>query len=288
MEEKSIMKTNDNLEQISLKEAQYICKQMLYDFHDYCVKNGLTYYLFYGTLIGAVREKDIIPWDHDIDVVMFREEYDRFLLNSSSFEKETGYQIVNYLTRKHVPVCFTRIANPLYKYQFNYTKDNKTDDHLYFDIFVLDKGPQKTEAFKKYYRKFSFYRGILANKYNYYQSSFIRKVIKPILRFCLVPFSAKFLCTRLIKKAIKYNNSDSDNCFMIDTYFRKRQVAKFGMKVSYFGKPILLPFGEKKMFVPSNYGAILKTIYNNYMTPPSLKERICPAKFYKNNIIEKK
>lgn len=51
---------------------------LLAEFDAVCRTNGIKYALFAGALLGAIRHGGIIPWDNDIDVMMLREEYDRF------------------------------------------------------------------------------------------------------------------------------------------------------------------------------------------------------------------
>ena len=51
---------------------------ILKDFIKFCEKNNLTYYIYAGSMLGAIRHNGFIPWDDDLDVVMFRDDYERF------------------------------------------------------------------------------------------------------------------------------------------------------------------------------------------------------------------
>jgi len=56
-------------QQVSMKILNYLIK--------ICEENNLTYFLYGGTLIGAVRHQGFVPWDDDIDVIMFREDFEK-------------------------------------------------------------------------------------------------------------------------------------------------------------------------------------------------------------------
>lgn len=67
----------------------------LKDFTDCLTKNGYSYTLIWGTLLGAVRNKGFIPHDYDIDVAVWYKDYDTDLIKHL---KKIGFDLVHEFT----------------------------------------------------------------------------------------------------------------------------------------------------------------------------------------------
>lgn len=61
------------------KKLWAVILDLIYEFDLVCKKHNLTYYVVFGSLLGAVRHKGFIPWDDDFDVAMPRADYERFI-----------------------------------------------------------------------------------------------------------------------------------------------------------------------------------------------------------------
>lgn len=77
--------TNEDLRILQICDAE-----ILHIFDAICKQHEFTYWLYAGSLLGAIRHKGFIPWDDDTDVCMPRESYNRALEIFPKVCKENG------------------------------------------------------------------------------------------------------------------------------------------------------------------------------------------------------
>ena len=96
---------------------------MLRVYSQLCDKYGIQYFAMYGTLLGTVRHQGTIPWDCDIDVVMYRAEYEKFLKVSRELPKQ--YELRTIVYGDPNLTGLTRIIKRKQEYMFRVMKQKK-------------------------------------------------------------------------------------------------------------------------------------------------------------------
>ena len=129
------------------KTAKYMEKihdanfEMLCEVDRICRKYDINYYLHGGTFLGAIRHKDFIPWDDDVDISFVRADYERFL---SVFEQEADekFRLLRFDRYPKFYDFMVKIANTSVTYAAtNFGADDFYEGrflHPTLDLFVYD------------------------------------------------------------------------------------------------------------------------------------------------------
>lgn len=81
------------------KHLNAVFLEMIQEFDRLCKNAGMTYWLVFGGLIGAVRHKGFIPWDDDIDIALPRKDFDRLAsMTNEQFGVKEPYFLQNPVT----------------------------------------------------------------------------------------------------------------------------------------------------------------------------------------------
>lgn len=197
-----------------LKEVDAICKA--YD---------IQYFLAAGTMLGAVRHNEFIPWDDDVDIGMLPEDYEKFLkVCPEHLSVDYGYQSYSTELTSHYIHDKIRLKNSFFstKYSDKYPMMNG----VYIDVFIYHKTSDNPRKQQRHIRKIQIMRRIIGIRWadrprknmHYYFS----KVALPIMR--LFPFMTLHkIYTRILRK---YENKNTH--YRIDgTGFNLKKVGAF-------------------------------------------------------------
>lgn len=133
--EKLIMNTKD------LRRLQLIELEMLLELDRICRENDIEYFLSAGTVLGAVRHKGFIPWDDDLDVRMFRSEYDKFCKICETELNTEKFFLQNDKTDKEYRWGYAKIRRKGTEYIRAGQEAIKCFSGVSIDVFVIDHVP---------------------------------------------------------------------------------------------------------------------------------------------------
>lgn len=241
-----------------------------------CRENSITYYMCFGTLIGAVRHNGFIPWDADIDIVMFRDDYEKFRKLMTSIKNSCVFYDHYDTNRNHISVhSIIRIPEThVISNNINLGVKNEING-IYIDVFPLDNIPNNKSEQEKMYKKIHFLnRLIILKQAPVYagDTSTLKRYVKRLISALLTVVSFRSVQEKLDAVMSHYKNKNTDKvAVLLDPGVFKAYSLQF--ERSWFGEPIELMFENGSFLAPSKYVEILSNRYGDYMKLPPEKER---------------
>lgn len=252
-------------------KVQSILYRILCYFDLICRNHQLNYFLDAGTLLGAKRHNGFIPWDDDIDIIMPRGDYERFIAIAQRELPEDIFldliYIKNYPGDYYVP-CKIRDRHTRIN-SVTYGHEAEIGQGISIDIFPLDRYSKSKTIFfcqhwlKKIFRKLCR----IKQRKNDYNILYIKLINYLVYLYLFIFGSAYFR-----KPDTLFSNVDIIG-LGYDTYFER-----------YYEYDDIFPlrealFSKNKFFIPAKTEKILEIMYGiKYMTLPPIENRVTHIK----------
>lgn len=254
------------MKKVDVKEQKKIGLEILKEVAAFCEKNNINYMISYGTLLGAIRHNGYIPWDDDIDIMMPRKDYNRFMqLFHSDFCK--AFHIEN---TKNYPYLFIKVADMKYTVMHEpYIIDETEDRGVEIDIFPIDKLPNNviSSFFFRLHCKM-VYAALDNRRYtDFMQGSLINRIINSPFRRVAYKHPLGYWTNKLDKLVQKYEYLDNPKRQWLDC--RKSGI----INSEWIANKEKHVFEDAEFDIPSKYDEILKVFYDDYMKLPPEDQR---------------
>lgn len=257
-----------------MKKVWAVEMDMLYQLDQICRKYNIHYFASGGTMLGAVRHKGFIPWDDDIDIMMFREEYDK-LCEVAPKELKYPYFFQTEYTDKgslrgHAQIRNSKTTGILMsekdrKYQFN--------QGIFVDVFPLDAVVNDKKLFRRQFKraikfkKRAFQIAKLTTRYNSYTLQSKKKFFIFLLHYIIkLDFFHLFSSEKYYKKfedeCRRYDYMNTEMVSTLSLQFDNHQHFKYR---SDYQESIYMDFEFMQIPVSSQYDHALRTRYGEYM-----------------------
>lgn len=246
-----------------------------------CERHNIRWFMNGGTLLGAARHKGFIPWDHDVDVMIMRDDYKRFC-DIAAKELQPPYSLLNaeHCNNKLIYFTYARIYNEDTTAVSPYIADAVREDSasnlvlgIFLDIFPVDRVPDDERELRKIIRRMKFYYFLRDKLYmwkeNYYPSPRLwRQIIKVPAHWILknIRLEHDSVLRKCINMAEECNNKYRGSC--VSTLSTVNLLPDFARQavwqLSDFSGETLMPFETLTLPAPSGWENILTAQYGDW------------------------
>lgn len=258
-----------------LNNLQIAGLNILKTYIEICKKHNLKYYIYGGSLLGAVRHKGFIPWDDDVDVAMPRKDFEKL----KDLQKELPeYMFLDTIQRKGHQWTAAHIVDTRYELEVGKGL-KKAKMPVWMDILIIDGVPDKGSlSFKLFGAVYLTAR--LLYKFSNFSNEVDLEKDRPLLERFFVSFAKITHIEKIVNQHLAgcfldwaCRRCDLDKCNYGATLGGPLKMGETLPKF-WFGEGVVLPFEDITVIGMSETEQFLIKAYGpNYMTPPPVDKR---------------
>jgi len=258
------------MELLNDKELKSMELEILLDIDGFCSEHGLCYFLASGTLLGAIRHKGFIPWDDDIDVMMPRPDFDRFMK-----EYNSNRYILNYPGKPGYYQSIGKLANKdTVLIQRTPLADEPIGVHV--DILPIDGEPDDVDDYKRHMKILErLHKHTLLVRQLKFRSMSLRTALSCIWHWrtyiSYLALNLEETYTKIDEIVHRYTYNES---FWVGYISMHRYGLKQRHRHILFEDTIGVEFEGHTFPAPKGYDEYLHNLFGDYLQLPPLEKRV--------------
>lgn len=260
---------------LTLQELQQFSLDILKDVAGFCEKNNIRYSLGYGTMLGAVRHKGFIPWDDDVDIMMPREDYEKF----RTIYKSKLYSFIDSRNTPDCYIAFGRVCDTKKTLASSCIPWVKKDVGVWIDIFPVDRVPDDKDTFDRIYDSLLLLMKLNVGIRRVHTISSSRLSVRKRLKIWVLKRTHPRLIKRNPADIVKDMNTLISLVSPAESHHWSQLCCPDSGTNEFFdddeiSEYVKMPFEDSEFFVWKGYDKILRDSYGDFMTlPPENKRR---------------
>jgi len=240
----------------NIKEVQNKMLEIAKYIDKICRANDIEYFVFYGSLIGAIRHEGFIPWDDDFDIAMTYPNIVKFE-KAMQEDNNSKYFFQTPFTDKEYNRPFAKVRDSETTFIQKGNELSSMNQGVYIDVFLLIEYPKS-----KFGRILLKYNRAMAMKP--YLNMIHNKWLDKYANFKLKMLGKEKMFKKYYNKIVKNQNKKADN--YIDIFIETYAEWIYSKEML---EPISHKFEDTEFLIPKEYDEMLKMIYGDYMQMPS-------------------
>lgn len=259
------------MKEATTEDVKKVLLAIMDSIDSFCRENGIVYYLYYGSLLGAVRHQGFIPWDDDMDIAMPRADYERFI---RLFNQKTAgrYRTVSIDDETKYCYAFAKVIDT--GTLLVEETAERIEMGIYVDVFPIDVVPADPARQQKLLAQTKRYIDLFNAKIIPVRRGrcFWKNGLLVLAHVVLSGIKLESIARKIVSLNASYADWPGEKCAanMTLLVYGGREV----VDPEWLRDALDTPFEGRTYRIPAGYDSVLRKLYGNYMELPPVEKRV--------------
>ena len=262
--------------EITIQQLKELLLQVMDAIDKYCRHNEIRYFITAGTLIGALRHKGYIPWDDDIDIVMLRDDYEKFISRFNAYSER--YKVYSIETDANCHYAYAKVYDSNTVFIEGHEDMGGKVIGVNVDVFPLDYVTDDYNDAIRLKNQIKPYDNIVTVKHIAKKDRGLFKNVSLFILKAVCAFVPYSWCIKRIDRMARKFEKNTNSRYVVNAVIYAKGEREI-LEREWFKDSMEVPFENRKYLAPIGADQYMRRLFGDYMRLPPEDKRISHHSF---------